>query len=426
MTSVNSAAWRIPAALMSVAVGASLAMPSPLEAQEPVTRYACYVPGTGTVYLIREAGTKQSCTAPAHVEFSFVDGAGALRAGDAVAGDLSGTIGAPLVTGLRGRVVSAAAPADAQVLTWDAAAGEWLPKTPTGGTAGDHGSLAGLTDDDHPQYLLATGHRQSNGGFAISGTFGVGTIPVQGAGGRLMYSTTANAFRVGSVSAPFADAWDLPNLGAGSIALGHNVRAQGNNSIVLGQNTFAGPGASGSFVFATNTSPFNLIGTEVAKQFFVHAEGGIVLSTALGSSCQLRPGAGSLECSSDAAGKTAFADVDAEVVLDALAAMPITRWRYAGEPDHVRHMGPTAQDFRAAFGLGTDDRHIGVLDAAGVSLAASKALIARTNALAAENAELRNDVRALHDELDLLRATLQDAIARMADPDAAASGQTGR
>jgi hypothetical protein len=33
-----------------------------------------------------------------------------------------------------------------------------------------------------------------------------------------------------------------------------------------------------------------------------------------------------------------------------------------------------AQDFAAAFGLGTDDRHIAPLDAAGVSLAAVQAL----------------------------------------------------
>jgi uncharacterized small protein (DUF1192 family) len=56
-----------------------------------------------------------------------------------------------------------------------------------------------------------------------------------------------------------------------------------------------------------------------------------------------------------------------------------------------------AQDFRAAFGLGSDDATIGVLDAAGVSLAGVKALETRTTKLQAENAALRA-------ELDELRA----------------------
>jgi len=37
-------------------------------------------------------------------------------------------------------------------------------------------------------------------------------------------------------------------------------------------------------------------------------------------------------------------------------------------------VGPTAQDFRAAFGLGEDDRHISTVDSEGVALAAIQAL----------------------------------------------------
>ena len=45
-----------------------------------------------------------------------------------------------------------------------------------------------------------------------------------------------------------------------------------------------------------------------------------------------------------------------------------------GDAATVQHLGPMAQDFSAAFGLGADDRHIAPLDAAGVSLAAIQAL----------------------------------------------------
>ena len=40
----------------------------------------------------------------------------------------------------------------------------------------------------------------------------------------------------------------------------------------------------------------------------------------------------------------------------------------------VRHIGPTAQDFYAAFGVGQDDTHLAALDTSGVALAAIQEL----------------------------------------------------
>jgi len=40
----------------------------------------------------------------------------------------------------------------------------------------------------------------------------------------------------------------------------------------------------------------------------------------------------------------------------------------------TKHLGPVAQDFHAAFGLGTDDKHIATVDADGVALAAIQGL----------------------------------------------------
>ncbi len=49
--------------------------------------------------------------------------------------------------------------------------------------------------------------------------------------------------------------------------------------------------------------------------------------------------------------------------------------RYRGSDDpQVCHVGPTAQDFMAAFGLGASERHIGTVDADGVVLAAIQGL----------------------------------------------------
>ena len=65
-----------------------------------------------------------------------------------------------------------------------------------------------------------------------------------------------------------------------------------------------------------------------------------------------------------------------------------------------------AQDFHAAFDLGADDRHIFVLDAGGVALAAIQGLHglvraqgARLEALEHEVAALRSDAIALRVEL---------------------------
>ncbi len=86
--------------------------------------------------------------------------------------------------------------------------------------------------------------------------------------------------------------------------------------------------------------------------------------------------------------KTAFAPVDPARILDALAALPLYTWQYRAEPESVRHLGPTAQDFRAAFGLGADDTSITTLDADGVALAAIQALHAENESLQARLAAL--------------------------------------
>ena len=77
---------------------------------------------------------------------------------------------------------------------------------------------------------------------------------------------------------------------------------------------------------------------------------------------------------SDANSKTAFARVDHRRVLDRLLAMPVRTWRYKTEPERIRHIGPTAQDFMTAFEVGISDTTISDVDAAGVALAGIQGL----------------------------------------------------
>lgn len=80
----------------------------------------------------------------------------------------------------------------------------------------------------------------------------------------------------------------------------------------------------------------------------------------------------------------------ADEVLQRLAEMPLSVWTYGFDHPSVRHMGPMAQDFAAAFGLGSTDRRIAVADANGVCMAAIQALYRRVVELEAEVAQLRS------------------------------------
>jgi trimeric autotransporter adhesin len=95
---------------------------------------------------------------------------------------------------------------------------------------------------------------------------------------------------------------------------------------------------------------------------------------------------GTINGLSDAARKIEFSSIDSRDVLARVVAMPIATWRYRDDAHAARHMGPTAQDFAAAFKLGSDDKHIAMVDADGVALAAIQGLNAKLEAKIAEQA----------------------------------------
>jgi hypothetical protein len=72
--------------------------------------------------------------------------------------------------------------------------------------------------------------------------------------------------------------------------------------------------------------------------------------------------------------KQNFAAVDEQEILQKVAGLQIEHWNYNDREPGVRHIGPMAQDFMAAFQVGDSDQHIHVVDANGVNLAAIKAL----------------------------------------------------
>ncbi|MBI5500288.1 MAG: tail fiber domain-containing protein [Deltaproteobacteria bacterium] len=109
---------------------------------------------------------------------------------------------------------------------------------------------------------------------------------------------------------------------------------------------------------------------------------------------------------SDRALKEDFEQVDPQAVLDRLASLPITEWSYKNESENgsFRHMGPMAQDFHAAFGLGYDERSIPTADADGVAVAAIQALHRRNEDLARRNADLEARIQRLEAAVEALAA----------------------
>ena len=95
----------------------------------------------------------------------------------------------------------------------------------------------------------------------------------------------------------------------------------------------------------------------------------------------LAPGGGSWSAVSDRDSKENIESVDGRAILAQVVAMPIASWNYKAQDDSIRHMGPMAQDFHAAFGLGVSDKLIDTIDPDGVALAAIQGL----NAIVKEN-----------------------------------------
>jgi hypothetical protein len=115
---------------------------------------------------------------------------------------------------------------------------------------------------------------------------------------------------------------------------------------------------------------------------------------------------------SDVASKTAFAAVDNRGVLERLSSVPITTWSYKDSPE-VRHMGPTAQDFRAAYGLGPDEKHLAALDTNGVALAAIQALDAKATGLEAKATQLEAQVKEKDARIQTLQSQVDELRERM-------------
>ncbi|MEW6492881.1 MAG: tail fiber domain-containing protein [Cyanobacteriota bacterium] len=102
---------------------------------------------------------------------------------------------------------------------------------------------------------------------------------------------------------------------------------------------------------------------------------------------------------SDRNRKENFAPVDSQDVLAKVVNLPIEIWNYKEQNSEIRHMGPMAQDFAAAFELGESDRMINPIDANGVAFAAIQALHQQLQERDAQLRAMRADLENLKQQM---------------------------
>jgi len=176
------------------------------------------------------------------------------------------------------------------------------------------------------------------------------------------------------------------NAAAGdySFAAGRRALAFHNGAFVWGDSSDFQFPASGELNFTPG--PNNFLARAIGGVVFVSAIDGTGKSTA---GVKLAAGGGSWSSLSDKNAKENYEPVDGTTLLNKLSTIPVGTWNYKAQDESIRHIGPMAQDFHSAFGVGEDERFITTTDADGVALAAIQALYERSKRVDNLEAEVR-------------------------------------
>lgn len=111
---------------------------------------------------------------------------------------------------------------------------------------------------------------------------------------------------------------------------------------------------------------------------------------------------GALTQNSSRAVKTDIEPVDDREMLRRIVKLPVYKWKYEADETKQPQVGPMAEDFHEAIGIG-DGRHIALGSVSGVSIAAIRGL---NEVLEEKSARLEALVEARDAEMAALRARL--------------------
>lgn len=219
-----------------------------------------------------------------------------------------------------------------------------------------------------------------------------------------------------------------PEYSYATVAGGYGNKATGLYSVVSGGKANEARGdysfaagrraiveGNGSFMWADSTDAGFYRTT--ANRFYVRSSNGVYLYTSgdLSSGVYLSGGGTSWNTMSDKASKRNIRQVNGKEILAKLLQVPISQWSYKTQDSSIEHIGPMAQDFYAAFGLGEDDKHINTIDPDGVALAAIQGLYEMLMDKEDEIAKLKKEKDAQISGLEERLAALEAAISPTGD-----------
>lgn len=191
-------------------------------------------------------------------------------------------------------------------------------------------------------------------------------------GGGALNSAGGTTAVVGGGSYNFATGYgSTVGGGASNEATGGYATVPGGISCrATNQGAFVWSGSDSVATVSTNDSSFTVRAPGGAR--FISTTDAALTNSNHG--VILLPNATAWTALSDRESKTDYQPIKPRDILAKLAAMPVTSWKYKHDQSR-RYIGPTAQDFMAAFQLGNDDKGINTMDADGIAFAAIQGLV---------------------------------------------------
>ena len=296
------------------------------------------------------------------------------------------------------------------------AGGVWGETTNTGGIGiygvatktGSYGVYGSNSGAGFGGYFLLDGTAPSatNGALEAINSGGSPTGYCPGGGPDCLAEPYGSA-GVFTITNSYNDSSALIVTTASVSGLGIDATSNGDGPAIQGAGGNIGvEGIGGTALYGTTTNGIGILTsatTGTAAQFTGGAGGG--------GTCSYDGGAG-WNCTSDRTLKENFAAVDLDDLLTHLDAMPVFSYQMKGSKQPTRYLGPTAQDFKAAFDLGRDDVTINTANAQGVALAAAKGVYQKLKADEATIAVQNAKIAALEERVASQQA-MADRLARL-------------
>ncbi len=245
------------------------------------------------------------------------------------------------------------------------------------------------------------------GGYQNTATNGFSTV----SGGGSNVASGNGAAVGGGVSNSSSGPFSAVPGGTGNLALGACALAAGASAVAQHDGSFVWSDATLIRLGGIVAKSAGLQGipngahSDNPNEFTVKATGGVrFFSDPLQKvGTMLASYATSWSTISDRNVKKNITPIDSRAILEKLDSVPVAKWNYDWEEDCATpHLGPMAQDFKAAFFPGRDDKSITTLEFDGVELAAIQGLREQLREKTSEWRDLKRENQALNSRLEAL------------------------